>query len=102
MASYSDYDKSGPRCEYSVQTCLVITDAIFVVITAYQVVLPRQETGYDKTKEEFCNVVIDSFSFIKRLPAASSFLLVLSTLVSITSSYLGIELVLNRKIKKGG
>ena len=55
---------------------------------------PIQETSYDRLKAEFCHVVFDSLSFIKRLPVASSFLLVLTTLVSI-----GRELMLSHTSK---
>ena len=65
---------------------------------AYEVAL--QETSYDKDKEEFCcAVVVDSYSFIKRLPFASCFHLALTTLVSIAACYLGKELVFPRRNK---
>jgi hypothetical protein len=55
-----------------------------------------EETCRDRSKDVLCNVRGDSFSFLRRLPVASSFLLTLTTLLSVTSAYLGIELVLNR------
>lgn len=58
-----------------------------------------QEVRHDTTKTECCNEVKDSWSFLKRLPIAASFVLVLTTLVSLTKAYFGRELVLIRKGK---
>lgn len=62
---------------------------------------PIQETSYNESKEEFCcNDIIERYSFLKRIPSAHSFLLVLTTMVSYVASYFGKELVFPRS-KRG-